>query len=231
MKLFKKTIPYIYSLLNIYFLFVLSFYTILYSDKNFLLKLFYKFNVRENLPFNISDSDLSKISYELMSYLRGHSLYLDTKISIDNSIKELYSLTAKIHMADVRNIFLANIHLAVYVFIISSLIIIIYSYKNKLDEILKAYIKTFLSIFILLFIIIIYASTNFSSFFMLFHKLVFTNEYYLFNPNVDYIILMLPEELFAHIGLKVSILFIILIILFTVFLYFASKIQSRLEAK
>ncbi len=231
MKIIKKTIPYIYSILNIYFLFVLSFYIILYSDKNFLLKLFFKFNVKENLPFNISDNDLSKISYELMNYLRGHSLYLDTKIFINDSLKELYSITAKIHMADVRNIFITNIHFAVYSFIISSLIIIIYSYKNRLNEIFYAYIKTIIGILFILLSIIAFALIDFSSFFMLFHKIIFTNEYYLFDPNIDYIILMLPEELFANVGLKVSILFIFIILLFTAFLYFSSKIQSHLEAK
>ena len=231
MKYIKKTIPYIFSILNIYFIFVLSFYIVLYFDKNFLINLFDKFDVYKNLPFEISKQDINKIAYELMDYLRGHRVFLDTKIQINGSLKELYSLTAKIHMSDVKNIFITNIHLASYCFLISNMILIIYSYKNKLNIILKSYIKTVIIFFIMLFSILIYALFDFSSFFELFHKMIFTNDFYLLNPNVDYIILMLPEKLFAFVGLKVFLLFILLIVTFLFFIYFFSKIQSHLEAK
>jgi uncharacterized membrane protein len=65
---------------------------------------------------------------------------------------------------------------------------------------------------------------------MLFHKVLFKNDYYLFDPSIDYIILMLPEGLFFYIGQKVVICFIILITIFVALFHLLSKIQSHLEA-
>ena len=56
------------------------------------------------------------------------------------------------------------------------------------------------------------------------------NDYYLFDPSIDYIILMLPEELFFYIGQKVVICFTILITIFVALFHLLSKIQSHLEA-
>ena len=66
---------------------------------------------------------------------------------------------------------------------------------------------------------------------MLFHKLLFNNDYFLFDPSIDFIILMLPESLFALIGMRFAILFIVLNILFIILLHFLQKIPQSLEAK
>ena len=39
---------------------------------------------------------------------------------------------------------------------------------------------------------------NFEKSFVLFHKLLFSNDYWVFDPEKDPIILMLPEEFFMH---------------------------------
>lgn len=228
MKSNKSIIPYIFSISLIYFLFVFSFYIVLYLDKNFLLNLFSKFNVYDNLPFTISIDDAKKIATELMDYLRGASHFLETTITINGNTKELYSLTAKIHMADVKNIFLFNIKCH-YIALAISIVCLIHCLKHNIDinNIFIAYRNTILFLSIFLIIILVYANIDFDSFFMSFHKILFTNDYYLFNPNIDYIILMLPEDLFQYIGFLVVSLFISLNLAFIAILYILKRIQHR----
>ena len=207
MKSIKSIIPYIFSISLIYFLFVFSFYAILYFDKNFLLNLFDKFKVYENLPFNLNIEDANKIATELMDYLRGASNFLETVININGESKELYSLTAKIHMADVRNIFMINIRCHYFSLSIAILCLLFCIRHNiGIEQLFKAYKNTLLVLSIFIIIILVYASIDFNSFFMDFHKIIFTNDYYLFNPSIDYIILMLPENLFHYTRMSVIIM-------------------------
>ena len=228
MKSNKSIIPYIFSISLIYFLFVFSFYIILYFDKSFLLNLFDKFKVYDNLPFKLSMEDAKKIATELMDYLRGARNFLETTININGEIKELYSITAKIHMADVRNIFLLNIKIHYYALSIA-ILCLVYCIRHNIDinQIYKAYKNTLLILSVFIIIIVVYASIDFDSFFMNFHKLIFTNDYYLFNPNVDYVILMLPEDLFQYIGFLVISLFVGLNIISIIILYLLTRIQHH----
>lgn len=232
MKQLKQIIPYIFSICIIYFLFVAVFYFVLYSDKNFLVKLFDKFNVYNNLPFKIETSDVYKISNELMNYLIGRSDILNTKININNQLVELYSKTAIIHMTDVRNIFIFNIHLSIISIIVATIFLIFYIKSNfSIYQLFIAYRNTILFLSAFLLFILIYAFIDFNSFFMFFHEIVFTNDYYMFDPSVDFIILMLPEKLFAYIGFKFVMCFLLAVCLLFLALYLFSKTQHRPEAK
>lgn len=50
---------------------------------------------------------------------------------------------------------------------------------------------------------------NFEGSFVLFHKTMFNNDYWIFDPNLDPVINILPEEFFFHAGLMILILIII----------------------
>ena len=50
---------------------------------------------------------------------------------------------------------------------------------------------------------------NFEGSFILFHKIMFNNDYWIFAPNLDSVINILPEEFFFHAGLMILILIII----------------------
>lgn len=65
---------------------------------------------------------------------------------------------------------------------------------------------------------------NFDAFFTLFHKLFFRNDYWIFDPEVDEIIKILPAEFFLHCG----ILIIACILLMSVF-YLIKGFGARKE--
>ncbi|WP_018592109.1 TIGR01906 family membrane protein [Terrisporobacter glycolicus] len=117
-----------------------------------------------------------------------------------------YSKEGKIHFEEVRNIF----QIVKNVFYISGLISvlgIILSIKNKNIKFLNtASIMTIL----LPIITAIPLMINFNYFFIKFHEAVFSNDYWIFDPSIDPVINMLPQDVFFHIG--VFILAIILMI-------------------
>ncbi|WP_419749915.1 TIGR01906 family membrane protein [Terrisporobacter petrolearius] len=130
-----------------------------------------------------------------------------------------YSKEGKIHFEEVRNIF----QIVKKVFYISGLISvlgIILSIKNKNIKFLNtASIMTIL----LPIITAIPLMINFNYFFIKFHETVFSNDYWIFDPSIDPVINMLPQDVFFHIG--IFILAIILMI--SILLQISYKVLNK----
>jgi len=117
-----------------------------------------------------------------------------------------YSKEGKIHFEEVRNIFQV-VKKVLYISGLISVLGIILSIKNKNIKFLNtASIMTIL----LPIITAIPLMINFNYFFIKFHEAVFSNDYWIFDPNIDPVINMLPQDVFFHIG--ILILAIILMI-------------------
>lgn len=52
----------------------------------------------------------------------------------------------------------------------------------------------------------LFAAINFSTLFTVFHKIFFRNDYWVFNPETDPIITILPEEFFLHCAIIIILL-------------------------
>ena len=231
-KKINKLYLYLFSISLIYFLLFTAFYLVCFFDKDGLYKLVMKMGTYNNLPFKLSDIDLKKLCDELMKYISLRLPFLETKVTINNVLTDFYSLRSKIHMGDVRNLimyFRNGCYIAVVICIYSLFKII--NMENGITKLKNAYIKTLIATFILILCIIIFATINFNLFFTKFHELLFTNDLWLLDPNEDYIICLLPEELFMTYGLKIIIAMIIAILLPVPCLQFLSKTQLHQEAK
>ena len=222
----------IFSIAFLYFLLFTSFYLVCFLDKNGLYKLIIEYKTYENLPFSIDDSYLKTLASELMEYISGKLLFLETKVPIDGVITDFYSVRSKIHMADVRNIIvtLKNVNYVSMLLCIISLFKIINT-ENVIIKLKKIYIRTTIIITAALIIIFAFGLINFDSFFIKFHELLFTNDLWLLDPSEDYIICLLPEKIFMTYGLRIVIAMIVSILFSVGLLQILSKIQLRQEAK
>ncbi len=222
----------IFSIAFLYFLLFTSFYLVCFLDKNGLYKLIIEYKTYENLPFSIDDSYLKTLASELMEYISGKLLFLETKVPINGIITDFYSIRSKIHMADVRNIIvtLKNVNYVSMLLCIISLFKIINT-ENVIIKLKKIYIRTTLIIIVALVIIFTFGLINFDSFFIKFHELLFTNDLWLLDPSEDYIICLLPEKIFMTYGLRIVIAMIVSILFSVGLLQILSKIQLRQEAK
>ena len=104
------------------------------------------------------------------------------------------STNGRIHFVDVKNI-LVKIQYVMYATIIIAIVGGMYLLKKKNEKfLLHGSIVTIIFPIALVLPIAI----NFEKSFVLFHKLLFSNDYWVFDPEKDPIILMLPEEFFMH---------------------------------
>lgn len=112
----------------------------------------------------------------------------------------------KIHFEEVRDIF-RNVNNFFILCMIFSIIGLVINIKNKNFEFLKT---TSMSIITIPLVLSLPLLIDFNKSFIIFHKLLFNNDYWIFDPNLDPVIKMLPEEFFFHSGIMILGLIILL---------------------
>lgn len=163
---------------------------------------------------NISElSGLSKDNIKL-----NYDYLIDYNLSKDVSEFKLPTLESspegKIHFEEVRNIF-QNINKLSKLLMIISLVGIILSIKNKNIKLLKT---TSMTLIIMPVVLALPILLNFEKSFIIFHKLLFRNDYWIFNPDLDPVINMLPEGFFFHAGMMIlALIFAVSILLFIMY--------------
>lgn len=124
------------------------------------------------------------------------------------------STNGQIHFAEVKNIFVMMQALLAITGV--GLFPMFYlSYKNRNFMFLKLTNIILISIFLIAGISM---TMGFNRLFILFHQVVFSNDYWIFNPIYDPIITILPEQFFMHSFLL--ILFIICGLMISYYLLF-----------
>ncbi|EQE57054.1 TIGR01906 family membrane protein [Clostridioides difficile] len=172
---------------------------------------------------NISElSGLSKDDIKLnYDYLIDYNLNKNVSEFKLPTLKS--SPQGKIHFEEVRNIF-QNINKLAKLLLVVSLVGIILSVKNKNIKILKT---TSITLIIMPLLLTVPILLNFEKSFIIFHKLLFRNDYWIFNPDLDPVINILPEEFFFHSGMMI----LILILLVSIVLFVMYKLYKSLSIK
>ncbi|MDI7816163.1 TIGR01906 family membrane protein [Clostridioides difficile] len=174
---------------------------------------------------NISElSGLSKYDIKLnYDYLIDYNLNKNVSEFKLPTLKS--SPQGKIHFEEVRNIF-QNINKLAKVLMIVSLIGIIFNAKNKNIKILKT---TSITLIIMPLLLAVPVLLNFEKSFIIFHKLLFRNDYWIFSPDLDPVINILPEEFFFHAGVMILMLILLVsILLFVIYkLCKSTKLKMR----
>ena len=109
------------------------------------------------------------------------------------------SLEGKIHFQEVKDI-VQNVLKVLLVSFVISLVGIYISIKNKNINFLNTTSKLVL---ILPIVVLIPIAINFDKAFILFHEIMFDNDYWIFDPEKDPIINLLPQEFFFHASLMI----------------------------
>ncbi|MEF9990977.1 MAG: TIGR01906 family membrane protein [Romboutsia sp.] len=154
--------------------------------------------------YDISKLDIPKLCGLSEREIKLNYDYLiDYNLSKDKSEFEMPTIESspqgKIHFEEVRDIF-QNLNKIFYVSFIISTIGIIINIKNKNINSLKETSIALISIPAILSLPII---INFEDSFIIFHKLMFSNDYWIFDPSIDPVINMLPEQFFFHAGVMI----------------------------
>ena len=120
------------------------------------------------------------------------------------------SLEGKIHFEEVREI-IQNVLKMLLVSLIISVVGIYISLKNKNINFLNLTSKLILILPVLVLIPMI---VNFDKTFILFHEIMFDNNYWIFDPEKDPVINILPQEFFFHAGIMIVVLILLSSLIF-----------------
>ena len=177
---------------------------------------FYKnFYQKENLAPKIGTTyeELIKNTTNLLDYL-NHKTILNLDWYTDKDI---------LHMQDVRTLYSLSYKTMIFfivVFTISTILLIILCKKRTIFYITNTFNKVLLAFIIVIGILSCIISYNFTSFWIKFHQLLFSNDLWLLSPDESNLIQMVPEEFFISlittIILHIFMLFISLFILNTI---------------
>lgn len=184
--------------------FTVSFKQLYYFDINYL-------NIAQTSGFS---EDEIRLNYD---YLIDYNLGKEEKEFEMPTIKS--SPKGKIHFEEVRDI-VQNVNKLFIVFLVISVIGIFINIKNREINFLNTTSKALISIPLLLSLPII---INFEDSFITFHKIMFDNDYWIFDPNLDPVITILPEEFFLHAGVMI----LVLILLSSILIYATYKFLKK----
>ncbi|WP_268913187.1 TIGR01906 family membrane protein [Lentilactobacillus sp. SPB1-3] len=129
------------------------------------------------------------------------------------------SAAGLLHFRDVRHLIMLN---NVVLLILIPVMIICWRnlWRSKLTWLIMSPIKIVVTVFIM---VVAMMMVNFNQVFIWFHELLFRNEDWIFDPDKDPVINMLPESLFLQLFLLFFVLFFLLAFLW----YFLAKWQLK----
>lgn len=156
----------------------------------------YYFDIKHlNIPIlsGMSEEEI-KLNYDyLIKYNTSYSDYEFNMPTLKSSIQ------GKIHFEEVRDVFKVLNKINIISGVISVLGIYIVLKKKEIKIIKYAGI---ISILIPIFLVIP-ITIQFEKSFEIFHRLIFNNDYWIFDPSKDPVINMLPAEFFLHCGVVI----------------------------
>lgn len=159
----------------------------------------------------MSDSDLTNVTKTLIEYTTGAADSLDIQAEINGTQEEVFGQREKDHMVDVKALYLSARDVRTYSLVVA-VILIALAFIIRRKRTVQSLCRSFLSVsgaFILVVAAIgIYAVVDFSSFWTSFHHLFFDNDLWLLDPRTDVLIMMVPEQFFSDLVVRIIIRFV-----------------------
>lgn len=186
-----------------------SFQIVIYgdSDYGFYEKKYVKYQVTEELHMTLED--VMDVTDVMMDYLIGKKEELSVETTIDGRRMDFFNEQDRLHMADVKNLFLGGLRLRTGLLAAAVLLLLVLALlKADLGNLLFQGYSISVGIFAALLVFLgIALAVDFTQCFRIFHEIFFTNDLWLFDPATDYMIRMLPEGFFFDMVLRIAAVF------------------------
>lgn len=206
-----------------------SFQVAIYGDKEYKFygKEYAKYEVTEELGMTMED--VMDVTDKMMAYLIGEREELSVMTTVEGKEQDFFNEQDRLHMADVKNLFLGGLKLR-WILLAAAVVLafILLIRKVKLREILSgAYFRALAICGSLTVILGILFSSDFNTYFTIFHEIFFTNDLWLFDPETDYMIRMLPEGFFYDMVMRIGLCFIIGLVLLTLLFWMLRRKKNK----
>ena len=228
-KIFRSML-YIVSVLVLPLLILLTSMELITFNVNYYKAEYEKHDISKKL--SIEESDLMDSTAKLLDYLRDDRKDLDFKAKIDGKEQDFFSSRDKMHMVDVKNLFIIGRIIRNVIFIVLLLISAIFIYNKKIRFDIGNFLLTSSIVGVLpIVILVILINIDFYKYFTIFHEIFFTNDLWLLDPNADRLVNIFPESFFFDTAIKIIMYYLIvqlvLFILSMVFKYFKKQVNAR----
>lgn len=198
--LHKNRIKNQYKILEIFFCICLSLFIILTSIRiTLIFKPLYYFDIQY---LNIEHQSGFSKDEIIKNYDFIIKYFSNPKVQEFKLPSIPYSRYGQIHFREVKKIF-TSIDILIVLIGITILPCIIIHIRHKKFYFLKLTSSILILPPIILSIIFL---INFNTSFIIFHKIFFSNDYWQFDPNLDPIIKILPQQFFLHASLLIILL-------------------------
>lgn len=173
----------------------------------------------------LNQQQINTINKSIIKYLTLRLNSIDIKCPIQST--HIFNAKEISHMVDVKKLFIYG-----YVFVaVASLIIVIVIIKLLLNKCLKSIIKiTVITPFILIIMSVIIISVvllDFNYWFNIFHKIIFTNNSWLLNPQTDTLIQIMPLKFFTSMFTHIVITSIISLAVLMILGFLTTKLLKK----
>lgn len=208
-------------------------------NKNYYREQYTSLNTAENL--GMSDKDLFAATDALLDYLHDEREDILVEGEVFGFKREIFTERETLHMVDVKNLYqnvLTARNMATIIGVLALVYLIVRSRKdeNGLNILKKQLAGSFIQISICLLIAVGmlagYALMDFTSFWIGFHELFFTNDLWQLNPANSIMINMFPETFFAGMVFRITATFVVVYILLLLgFIYLRKKAKVDVDKK
>jgi integral membrane protein (TIGR01906 family) len=193
---------------------------------------YYRNSFEKNNISEITGIDQENLEYvikDMLKYLKNDKKSLDTKAVVNGEEREVYNEREKLHMVDVKQLFVEGVILRNFSFYLLLALILILIKKDKLWKIniSKTLLYTGIVNNLILALFLLLISIDFNKYFTYFHLIFFNNDLWILNPKTDILIQLVPEQFFFDTASKIIIVFAGTLTLLAVIGFIILKMQSK----
>ncbi len=171
-----------------------------------------------------SEENLEKMTDVVLEYLKDKDKTMDLRLMVNGKVQEVFSVRAKTHMIDVRNLYLNALEIRNIALVMLTVCVIgMALLKEKPAELLKSYISVLKWMGFIFTGIGVFALVDFNTFWIGFHKLLFTNDLWLLDYD-DVLVNMVNETFFFDLVIKIVVIILLSFILIYSLLYIGKRV-------
>ncbi len=154
----------------------------------------------------MSKSDLMDTTEVLLDYLRDERDDLSVRHEVNGELREVFNEREKAHMVDVKALYLGA-RTFCYILLAAGILFATFCLlsKKRRRTFLKGYLWSNAVFFVIYGALAVYAAIDFSSFWIHFHHIFFTNDLWLMDYNTDILVMMVPGQFFFDLVMRIAI--------------------------
>ncbi|HJA72235.1 MAG TPA: TIGR01906 family membrane protein [Candidatus Lachnoclostridium stercoravium] len=204
MKIFCNFLGVLCAFCLMFILLVTSVEAVVYWTPGYFEKEYTKYDVAAAVDMEMDD--LLDVTDEMMAYLKGDREDLHVPTIVGGEEREFFNEREIAHMEDVQGLFLGAIFLRrLCVGIIAASIILLVLAKSDIKHLLPKMICIGTGLFFFLIAALsLIISTDFTKYFIIFHKIFFDNDLWILDPSTDLLINIVPEPFFMDTAFRIA---------------------------